>query len=99
MNHTEELIQKVWEKGKAVEGYNPDVLRKDEFGAWIIRSHYGSRCSEYSWEIDSLDMEIEISEDNLHSLRPLQWENKSFRQGATLIGQVTAFAASNLRVK
>jgi hypothetical protein len=31
----------VWAKAQSVEGYNPNVIRKDFFGAWIKKSAYG----------------------------------------------------------
>jgi len=97
MSYSDDVIQKVWEKAAVVKGYNPHVLRKDPWGAWIIREHYGHRGSEYAWEIDHIDPDA-VKAD-LENLRPLQWENKSFRQGNQLLGQVTALHATNMRIR
>jgi hypothetical protein len=96
MTYSDDFIQKVWEKGAVVKGYNPEVLRKDPWGAWIIRNHFGHK-SEYAWEVDRIDPNI--SESDIENLRPLQWENKSFRQGNKFLGRVTALHATNLRVR
>lgn len=68
----EETIQRVWNKGRAIVGYDPNVWRKDDCGAWINRSHYGNRDSKYGWEIDHIKPN---EDDSLSNLRPLQWEN------------------------
>jgi len=72
MSFDEEMIQKVWEKGKIVANYDKDKYRKDQCGAWIIRTEYGNRDSLYGWEIDHIDPD---GGDELSNLRPLQWEN------------------------
>lgn len=83
MGLTEELIQLVWEKGLKVEEYDPNRVRKDACGAWMIRENYGDRDSVFGWEIDHiypksrLEM-LEVPEDdidNILNLRPLNWRN------------------------
>ena len=37
---TDELINKIWEKGSKDPKYNPDFVRKDACGAWIIKGKY-----------------------------------------------------------
>ena len=99
MRYSSDLIQQVWEKASVEPGFNPKILRKDEFGAWIIREHYGSRSSEYSWEIDQLVPPSEGGTDSIANLKPLQWENLSFKQSGQFVGQITAKHVYNMRVK
>ena len=99
MDFSDDMIQSVWEKGIIVKGYNPDVLRKDHWGAWIIKNHYGTCKSEYSWEVDHISPQSDGGTDDISNLRPLQWENKTFRQGTQFIGTVTSHFVNNIRVK
>lgn len=46
---SEEIVQKVWEKGYVDSNNDPNVWRKGECGAWINRRLHGSRESEYGW--------------------------------------------------
>lgn len=56
-----------WEKGETVEGYDPDIIRKDEFGAWIYREHLGKE-SHFGWMACSRG--------------PLQWKNAAADGGS-----------------
>jgi len=76
MEYTDEIVQKVWEKATPVEGYDPEVLRKDPYGKWIVRNHCGDKDSELSWEIDQLRPEMTNNGESLDNLRPIQWKNK-----------------------
>lgn len=53
-NLSEDVIQKVWEKGRVVLNNDSAVWRQDECGAWIGRKYYGNRDSQYGWEIDHI---------------------------------------------
>ena len=39
---TPEAIQRIWEKGIIVDGYNASLYRQDFAGAWISREAYRS---------------------------------------------------------
>ena len=67
----------VWEKATTVQGYDPNVWRKDVAGAWIKWGAYGDRDNElgFGWEIDHLKPVAKEGTDSLSNLRPLQWKN------------------------
>lgn len=73
----QDTVQKVWEKAAIVPNVDPSHIRKDACGAWIIRSHYGARDSDYGWEIDHVYPEALGGDDNIDNLRALQWENNT----------------------
>ncbi|MCW4043043.1 MAG: HNH endonuclease [Candidatus Bathyarchaeota archaeon] len=72
MSFDDEMIQKVWEKGKVSPKHDKDKYRKDQCGAWIERDKYGDRKHNWGWEIDHIEPK---GSDELSNLRPLQWEN------------------------
>lgn len=68
-----EVVDRVWSLAQAVAGNDPEVWRKDEFGAWINRQDYRRRHSEFGWEI--ADYGYRRQSGGLASLRPMQWQN------------------------
>lgn len=72
MAFSEELIQQVWEKGRAVNDRDGDEWRKDECGAWIHRSSYGNPTNEFGWTIRNVSPG---GEDVLNNLRPFHRQN------------------------
>jgi hypothetical protein len=97
MAFSEEIIQEVWEKGTVVSNNDPEIWRKDQCGAWISRSYYGNRDSQYGWEIDHITPESEGGGEQLSNLRPLQWENNVSTQAGRLTCSVTASGKNNIR--
>ncbi len=81
--YTKEQLDKIWDKGLKVDKYNPDFVRKDACGAWIIRELYNDRKSSFGWEVDHIYPESKLRShgvpqdkiDNLNNLRPLNWQN------------------------
>ena len=96
MAFSEEIIQKVWEKGKVVSSNDPNVYRKDECGAWIRRNQYGNRNSQYGWEVDHISPG---GSDTLSNLRPLQWKNNTDKSDGRLKCNVTASGTENVDKK
>jgi hypothetical protein len=90
----EGTIQAVWKKGRIVPGYDPNYIRKDQCGAWIILDMYGNRNSSFGWEIDHLIGDY----DNIANLRPLQWENNSNRNGLELVCVITSCEVVNIKI-
>ena len=96
MAWSEDTIQKVWEKGRAVEGNDSAKWRKDECGAWIARNQYGNRDSQYGWEIDHISSG---GSDTVSNLRPLQWRNNVDKSDGRLKCNVTASGKDNVETK
>lgn len=84
----DELKRKVWKRGETVEGFNPDMYRKDACGAWIVWNKYGIKDNVYGWEIDHVYPQSRLEkkgfseEDiwNIDNLRPLQHQNNASKQ-------------------
>lgn len=93
MSFSENMIQDVWEKGTVVTNNDPQKWRKDQCGAWISRSLYGNRKSQYGWEIDHISPG---GEDKLSNLRPLQWQNNVDKSDGRLKGYITAEGTENV---
>jgi len=92
------LIQQVWEKGTIVPGNDPNIWRQDACGAWIMRSAYSNRGSQYGWEIDHIQSVDHGGPDALSNLRPLQWKNNASKGNGRLGCAVTARGENNVPV-
>lgn len=89
MEYSKELKDKIWEKGVPVDGYDPQIARKDACGAWIIRDLYGDKDTMFGWEIDHIFPESRLIElgrlDNASdviNLRPLNVANNSSKSNS-----------------
>ena len=92
----DELVQKVWEKGRVVPGADPNRWRKDECSAWIGRLEHGNRNSPYGWEIDHISPG---GPDILSNLRPLQWQNNVSKSDGRLVCAVTSSSNKNVSAR
>lgn len=70
-----DIIWKVWARGEIFAGNDPVFWRRDVCGAWIFRSHYNRKDSEYGWVIDRINPTLEGDADTISNLRPVHWEN------------------------
>lgn len=71
---SEDTINAVWNAAQQVEGVNPDLWRKDIFGAWIRRDNYGVHTL-FGWEIDHFMPISHGGNDDLDNLNAMQWQN------------------------
>ena len=90
-----EVVDAVWRFAVKVEGNDPELWRKDEFGAWIYRLDYGNRRSQFGWEITENGSGRAISP--LLGLRPAQWQNAIDVVQAMRESRVTADGLQNAR--
>lgn len=67
-------INRVWNKGVIVKGYDEALFRQDSCGAWIVKNEYG-KTSPFGWEIDHVYPQVKGGDDNFINLRPMHWEN------------------------
>lgn len=68
------LINRIWEKGRIVEGLDPSMFRKDACGALIMRDKFGKK-NPFGWEIDHIYPKSLGGGEDLINLRPLHYLN------------------------
>ena len=93
MEWPDDMIYMVWSKGAVVEGFEPVLWRKDDYGAWIARLRYGDHQSKYGWEIKRISSN---GPDTVPNLRPLQWQNCLENDDGKIMYRVTAEGAKNI---
>ncbi len=86
----------VWQKGKVVSGYDSNMWRQDDCGAWINYEEYGNRDSENGWEIDHITSQDHGGSDAPSNLRPLHWNNNVSKGAGRLKCKVTAVGTGML---
>ena len=87
MKFTKDVVDKVWEKGRATADQDPTVWRKDVCGAWINYDHYGSEEAEFGWGI------VNVSTGNSKErgkLRPFHRENDFNRNTGRAVCHIRA---------
>lgn len=75
MKFSNEIIEKVWQTGKIVEGVDSKMIRKDPCGAWIVRDKYGMPDNDYGWDIEFIYPVALGGDDNLKNLRATHCAN------------------------
>ncbi len=65
MSFSEDIVWQVWSKAYVTTVSDAPVWRKDECGAWIQRTQYGNRNSQYGWEIDHIMPKSEGGTDDI----------------------------------
>lgn len=99
--YSDELIDKIWEKGRVVEGFDPATFRKDACGAWILRNQYDMKNSDYGWVVDHVYPTFLGGDDAEENLRPMQWENNESKGNdyPIYIGEIRAEGAQNIHLR
>lgn len=83
-NFSDEIVDKVWRKGRTLDGWNSDEYRLDAAGAIMIKSHRGTD-DIYDWEIDHVLPKAKMQEfgipeekwDDIENLRPFNAKNNN----------------------
>src|SRR5688572_12723909 len=83
-----DIVGRVWCYGQVIPGNDPELWRKDEFGAWIHRLEFGNRRCEFGWEI--LDLSLGRGNVGVTALRPAQWQNYIDQVAAHTQSRITA---------
>ncbi|MDY3853136.1 MAG: HNH endonuclease signature motif containing protein [Prevotella sp.] len=68
------IAMHVWELATKVDGYDPDIWRKDFAGAWLRKDSYGMH-TKYGWEVDHLRPLSKGGTNDLSNLTALHWQN------------------------
>lgn len=72
---TPEEKEFAWQLAAIIPGLDPDRIRMDYAGAYIIKEYYGRRDSNFGWEIDHIKPLEKDGPYELWNYAPLQWEN------------------------
>lgn len=94
MNLSERMLWQVWERGQIVAGNDPELWRKDEYGAWIFRRDYKNPNSEYGWEVGCINSNMRKPDDTWN-LCPLNCKNTRKRDDLNSNNRVTALGIHN----
>lgn len=92
-------IEPVWRKGRVIEGYDPNIIRKDACGAWIVKDKYGDYDNLYGWEIDHI-YPISLGGGNdIINLRPMNCSNNRSKGDdfPSYIADVTSDGEKNVK--
>lgn len=87
MKLRENMVQQVWDKGRATPDRDPTEWRKDECGAWMHRPEYGNERSEFGWKIENV---TPGGADEIDNLRPFHHDNGFDRPAGKARCHVTA---------
>lgn len=75
MNFSDDIIEKVWQTARIVDGMDARMVRKDPCGAWIVRDKFGMVDNDFGWEIDHIYPRALGGDDNLLNLRAMHCAN------------------------
>lgn len=87
MSYSKEVVDQVWEKGRATGNRDSNEWRKDECGAWIRYNQYGSEESGFGWKI------LNVSAGGVtepEGLRPFHVENDFNRNTGRVVCRIKA---------
>lgn len=67
-------LSAIWNKALVDPNNDPNVFRKDVYGASMQWNQYG-QTSKYGWEVDHIVPLARGGTEDLRNLQPLYWEN------------------------
>lgn len=73
----EEKKKYAWQYTVIVEGYDPNMYRKDACGAWIRWDMYGQQDNIFGWQVDHIYPVSKGGDDHPENLRALQHQNNA----------------------
>lgn len=81
---SDETVDRIWRKGRTLDGWNSDEYRLDAAGAMMVKSHRGTD-DNYDWEIDHVLPKDKMEElgipeedwDKEDNLRPFNAKNNN----------------------
>lgn len=99
MNFTEQQKEIAWNKASIVDGYNPDLYRKDACGAWIAKNKYGQQDNMFGWEVDHIFPADRGGDEHSDNLRAMQHQNNASKGNdyPTYNAVITAEGNKNIR--
>jgi len=101
MSFSNEIIDKVWQSARIVDGVDARMVRKDPCGAWIVRDKYGMVGNDFGWEIDHIYPRALGGDDNPQNLRAMHCANNRSKGDSypSYIVAVTASGQVNVPVR
>lgn len=95
----EDIKKLVWEKAHKVPGYDADIVRKDDCGAWIMWDKYGRRDNVFGWEVDHIYPLAKGGDDDPQNLRALHCLNNSSKGDdyPSYVADVTSEGDTNIQ--
>lgn len=99
MPFTESQKIAAWKNAIQIDGYSPDMYRKDICGAWIAWNKYGVQDSALGWEIDHIFPENLGGDERIENLCAMQHQNNASKGDdyPTFNAVVTAQGNRNIR--
>lgn len=82
LNLTESQKREIWNKGIICPGFNPNKIRQDIAGAWILWDEYGKN-SAFGWHVDHIRPASRGGSNRVSNLQPLHWENNLAKSNHT----------------
>lgn len=73
----EEKKRYAWQYTVIVDGYDPNMYRKDACGAWIRWDMYGQQDNIFGWQVDHIYPVSKGGDDHPENLRALQHQNNA----------------------
>lgn len=78
-DYSKAQIEEAWENATIVNGYNPNVFRKDPCDAWIRHDSYGKE-NDYGWNIDHIIPKTLFNNNGYDfelNRRAMHWKNNA----------------------
>lgn len=88
-----------WQYTTIVDGYDPNMYRKDSCGAWIRWDMYGRQDNIFGWEVDHIYPQQRGGDDNPKNLRALQHQNNASKGNDYPSYEAVVIAQNNTNIE